>query len=376
MISIPFFDLASQARSLTPEIHAAVDEVMAGGYFVGGALVERFETQFASYLGAPHCIGVGNGLDALRLGLEARGIGPGDEVIVPAFTFYATILSVIQTGATPVPVDVTVDSANLDVSQLEASITSRTRAIVPVHLYGRAAHMSPILRIARDHGLDVFEDAAQSHGAVSDAGMTGTVGIAGAFSFYPTKNLGALGDGGAVVTWDDDVAARVRSRRSYGQGTSKYDHVDTGWNSRLDTLQSAFLSVHLTHLGDWNDRRREIATAYIEALGENSKSLVGPMSVAESVWHHFVLRASDRDALREFLLAGGVNTDVHYPYAAYALDPVQRVLADASRASAFPVADLLARQVTSLPIGPWMSDDQVAAVARVLRLIPSKLLAV
>jgi dTDP-3-amino-3,4,6-trideoxy-alpha-D-glucose transaminase len=234
--------------------------------------------------------------------------------------------------------------------------------------------MSAIAAIADKHGLDVFEDTAQAHGALSDAGMSGTVGTAGAFSVYPTKNLGALGDAGAVVTSDGELAERVRSRRSYGQGATKYDHVDTGWNSRLDPIQAAILSLQLRHLDDWNNRRREIATNYFAALGQRSTSVVGPRDVAESVWHHFVLRSPDRPALRAFLAENDVTTDVHYPYAAYSLDPVQLALTDFGRTQHFPVADALAEQVTSLPIGPWMSDEQIGRVSSALGRIPEGLL--
>jgi dTDP-4-amino-4,6-dideoxygalactose transaminase len=371
--AVPFFDLGTHVRTLGAGVHSALEEVIQGGYFVGGPMVERFEHEFAEFLGVEHCIGVGNGLDALRLAMEARSIGPGDEVIVPAFTFFATILSVIQTGATPVPVDVSIESANIDPGAIEAAITDHTRAIVPVHLYGRAAAMTAITDIADKYGLDVFEDAAQSHGARSDAGMSGTVGLAGAFSFYPTKNLGALGDAGAVATSDGELAERVRSRRSYGQGATKYDHVDTGWNSRLDPIQAAFLSLQLRSLDEWNDRRREIATSYFQALGESSRSVIGPRDVTESVWHHFVLRSPDRAGLRTFLAENDVTTDVHYPYAAYALDPVQRALTG-DRDRRFPIADALSAQVTSLPIGPWMSDNQVGRVAEALSKVPDELL--
>lgn len=372
---VPFFDLGAQVRSFGPEIRAAVERTIDGGYFVGGPLVENFEAEFAKFIGVKHCIGVGNGLDALRLALEARSIGPGDEVIVPAFTFYATILAVIQTGATPVPVDVSPFSANLDPELVEEALTERTKAIIPVHLYGQAAGMSTIMEIARRNGLDVFEDAAQSHGSGSDAGMTGSVGTAGAFSFYPTKNLGALGDGGAVTTDDDELAVRIRSRRSYGQGSSKYDHVDTGWNSRLDSIQAAILSLNLTNLDSWTQARREIAAAYLEAVGDRTAALVGPSDVSESVWHHFVLRSTDRPALRSFLADNHVATDVHYPYAAYSLGPVQAAMTANGQRNAFPVADLLAEQVVSFPMGPWMSHGQIAIVSAAISNIPDELLA-
>lgn len=379
MTAVPFFDLGALVARSLDEIEGAIGKVLRSGQFIGGPAVEQFEVQFADYLGVRHCVGVGNGLDALRLALEAKKIGSGDEVIVPAFTFYATLLSVMQTGATPVSVDVLEHSANIDPVAIEAAITERTRAIVVVHLYGQSADMPTILEIAAKHNLNVFEDTAQSHGAASEAGLAGAVGLAGAFSFYPTKNLGAFGDAGAVVTSDDDLAAIVRSRRSYGQGATKYDHVDSGWNSRLDPIQAAVLSVNLTHLDEWNARRRSIAQAYLIALGNRAFAVVGPHDTSRSVWHHFVLRARDRSGLREFLALRGVATDVHYPYAAYGLEPVKRHIAKthtpvSNSVVAHPVADSLSREVTSLPMGPWMTDAQVEAVVDALSQVPDAML--
>jgi dTDP-3-amino-3,4,6-trideoxy-alpha-D-glucose transaminase len=371
---VPFFDLGVELRGRSAELHAALDEVLASGYFVGGALTTRFEDEFAAYIGAQYCVGTGNGLDSIRLILEALDIGPGDEVIVPAFTFYATWLGVIQTGATPVPVDVLTTTANLDPAAIEAAVTSRTKAIIPVHLYGQAADLRSIRKIADAHSLFVVEDAAQSHGAESTAGMTGAVGVAAAFSFYPTKNLGALGDAGCVTTSDHDLAERVRSRASYGRGTSKYDHVDTGWNSRLDPLQAAFLSVNLKRLAGWTERRRSIAQTYLDALGDRSDGVVGPRDVSGSVWHHFVLRASSREPLQRYLNDRGVSADAHYPYAVHQLAPVQALMSESSRQQVFPVAEALSRQVTSLPMGPWMSDSQINQVAGALHDLPSDLL--
>lgn len=374
MSEVPFFDLGPLVRGESDEIHSAIDSVLQSGYFVGGPVTETFENEFAEFLGVKHCIGVANGLDALRLLLEAHGIGAGDEVIVPAFTYYATWLGVTQTGATPVPVDVLASSANLDPAGLEAAITPRTRAVLPVHLYGQPADMAGILEVAKRHDLLVFEDAAQSHGSVSNAGMTGAVADGAGFSFYPTKNLGALGDAGAVTTSDDAVAATVRSRRSYGQGSSKYDHVDTGWNSRLDPIQAAVLSVHLRKLGGWTTRRREIAATYKEALGARTSAVVGPVDIQGSVWHHFVLRAQNRAELQSALRAGGVHTDAHYPYAVTSLAPMQGLMAPAAVGVRFPVAEALAQQVVSLPMGPWMTQDQVDQVAGALAALPDGLL--
>ena len=372
--SVPFYDLGSHERSLRSELHAALDGVLDSGYFIGGDHVARFEDEFAAYIGVRVCVGVGNGLDAIRLILEAYGIGPGDEVVVPAFTYYATWLAVLQVGATPVPAEVARATANLDPSAAEAAITGRTKAILAVHLFGRAADLAALREIADRRGVLLIEDAAQSHGAASTGGRTGAVGDATAFSFYPTKNLGALGDAGGVTTNDEAVAARIRSRRSYGQGTSKYDHVDTGWNSRLDPLQAAFLSLHLTHLDDWNARRREIAGEYLAALGDNVGAAVGADASDGAVWHHFVLTAADRPALRERLASAGVSTDVHYPYAIRDLAPMRAALDDRSLTTEFPLAERFGRSVVSLPIGPWMSDTQVGTVAAALAALPASLL--
>ncbi|MHC5795247.1 DegT/DnrJ/EryC1/StrS family aminotransferase [Lacisediminihabitans sp. FW035] len=373
---VPFFDLGQAIRPEREALHLALDEVIDSGYFIGGALTGRFETEFAKFVGAEHCVGTGNGLDAIRLILEAYDIGDGDEVIVPAFTFYATWLGVTQTGATPVPVEVCGSSANIDASDIERAITPRTKAIIAVHLYGQAADLRAVRAVADAHGLVVVEDAAQSHGAMSTAGMTGSAGHAAAFSFYPTKNLGALGDAGAVTTSDPEIARRVSSRRSYGQGASKYDHVDTGWNSRLDPLQAAFLSQHLVKLDGWTERRRSIASSYLAALGpDRAAGVVGPADVAASVWHHFVLRAEVRPELQAFLSDHGVTTDVHYPYSVHELAPMRALMSEDSLSRSFPVAEALSRQVTSMPMGPWMTDAQVAQVAAALHEVPASLLA-
>jgi dTDP-4-amino-4,6-dideoxygalactose transaminase len=374
MTEVPFFDLGANESRLRAELHEEFDRVLDGGYFIGGPLLERFESQFAAYVGSAHCAGVGNGLDAIRLILEAYGVGSGDEVIVPAFTYYATWLGVMQTGARPVPVDVDPASANIAPSLVEAAITGRTRAILAVHLYGRPAALEALRPIADRHGLLLIEDAAQSHGATTPIGMTGAVGDAAAFSFYPTKNLGALGDAGGVTTSDADVDRRIRSRRSYGQGSSKYDHVDTGWNSRLDPMQAAFLSVHLRHLDDWTRVRRDIATRYVEALGSSSSAILGGSDISGSVWHHVVVRAADREGFRAHLASRGVSTDVHYPYSIAEVAPVRALLTVDELARPYPAAENLARTVTSLPVGPWMSEVQVEQVADALSSVPEHLL--
>ncbi len=370
---VPFFDLGRTIKAESKALHEALDRVIDSGFFIGGPSVERFEQQFATYVGSKHCIGVANGLDAIRLILEAYEIGPGDEVIVPAFTYYATWLAVIQTGATLVPVDVIANTANIDPTLVEEAITPKTKAIIAVHLFGQGADMLPLTELAKKHGIYLFEDAAQGHGAETTAGRVGSASHAAAFSFYPTKNLGALGDAGAVTTDNPAIAARIVSRRSYGQGKSKYEHVDTGWNSRLDPLQAEFLAIHLSKLDAWTEKRRQIAASYMEALGEDRlRSIIGPHSPKESVWHHFVLMSSNREKLREYLHERGVATDVHYPYSIKEVSPLSDHLSKKTKNN-MGVATLLGRQVISLPIGPWMSDYEVNQVCQSLVDAPQNL---
>jgi dTDP-4-amino-4,6-dideoxygalactose transaminase len=368
---VPFFDLGRTIRAESKELHEALDRVIDSGFFIGGPSVESFEQQFATYVGSKHCIGVANGLDAIRLILEAYEIGPGDEVIVPAFTYYATWLAVIQTGATLVPVDVIANTANIDPNLVEEAINPKTKAIIAVHLFGQGADMLPLTELAKKHGIYLFEDAAQGHGAETTAGRVGSCSDAAAFSFYPTKNLGALGDGGAVTTNDPTIAARIISRRSYGQGKTKYEHVDTGWNSRLDPLQAEFLSIHLTKLDTWNEKRRQIAASYIEALGEDRfHSIIGPHSPTESVWHHFILKSFDRKLLRNFFSARGITTDVHYPYSINEVSPLKGFVF-ARKSTKDSVARKLAHQVVSIPIGPWLEDNEISVVCDSLSNLPS-----
>jgi dTDP-4-amino-4,6-dideoxygalactose transaminase len=372
---VPFFDLGRTIKAESKELHEALDRVIDSGFFIGGPSVERFEQQFATYVGSKHCIGVANGLDAIRLILEAYEIGPGDEVIVPAFTYYATWLAVIQTGATLVPVDVIANTANIDPDLVEEAITPKTRAIIAVHLFGQGADMLPLTELAKKHGIYLFEDAAQGHGAETTAGRAGSASHAAAFSFYPTKNLGALGDAGAVTTDDPEIAARIVSRRSYGQGKSKYEHVDTGWNSRLDPLQAEFLTIHLSKLDSWTEKRRNIAAKYIDALGKDRyESIIGTHSPKESVWHHFVLRAQDRASLRDYLLSNGVSTDIHYPYYLKNISTLTRHITNSSLGQRTLAAKKLGAEVLSLPIGPWMEVDEVERVTSALSRIPKKLL--
>ena len=368
---VPFFDLGRTIKAESKELHEALDRVIDSGFFIGGPSVERFEQQFATYVGSKHCIGVANGLDAIRLILEAYEIGPGDEVIVPAFTYYATWLAVIQTGATLVPVDVIANTANIDPNLVEEAITPRTRAIIAVHLFGQGADMLPLTELAKKHGIYLFEDAAQGHGAETTAGRVGSASHAAAFSFYPTKNLGALGDAGAVTTDDPEIAARIVSRRSYGQGKTKYEHVDTGWNSRLDPLQAEFLSIHLSKLDAWTEKRRQIAARYIEALGEDRfGSIIGSHSPRESVWHHFVIKSLERDGLREYFSENGITTDIHYPYSINEVEPLTKHLSLRKGSERFSAARSLGSQVISLPMGPWMGEAEITRVSSLLSESP------
>lgn len=355
-MKIPFADLRPLHAEVREDLDAAYRAVMASGWYVLGEEVARFEEEFAAYCGARHCITVGNGLDALHLILRGYGIGQGDEVIVPATTFIATWLAVTYCGATPVPVECDPRTYNLDPRRLPAAITAQTRAVIPVHLTGQPAEMAPILEAARRHGIKVVEDAAQAHGARYRARRAGGLADAAAFSFYPVKNLGALGDAGAVVTDDPDLGERIRALRNYG-AAEKYRHTVKGFNSRLDELQAAFLRVKLRRLDTWNARRRALAARYLSELG-GLDGLVLPTVAAgcEPVWHLFIVRHARRDDLRTHLAAQGIETLLHYPI------PPHRTEAYADRgwpAGSFPLAEEFARTCLSLPMGTHLSDAQV-----------------
>ncbi|EGJ11386.1 MULTISPECIES: DegT/DnrJ/EryC1/StrS family aminotransferase [Rubrivivax] len=359
-----FLDLGTINLRQRQAFHDALDRVLDSGWYVLGQEVESFEREFAALCGARHCVGVGNGLDALILVLRAWGIGPGDEVIVPANTYIATWLAVTHTGATPVPVEPTAGGYNLDPALLRPAITARTRAILPVHLYGEPADMDPIMAIAKAHGLKVLEDAAQAHGARRQGRRVGTLGDAAGFSFYPGKNLGALGDGGAVTTDDDALADRLRTLRNYGSRL-KYHNEVAGFNSRLDELQAAFLRAKLPLLDGDNAHRREIAGCYLDGLrGLPGLELPAAAAGTEPVWHLFVVRHARRDALAARLAAAGIGTMIHYPVAPH-LQPAYAHLGLA--AGRFPRSEALHAQVLSLPIGPTQDLAQTREVIAVLR---------
>jgi dTDP-4-amino-4,6-dideoxygalactose transaminase len=354
---IPFLDLQRINAGFEPALSHAVARVLASGRYVLGPEVEAFEAEFAAYCGARHCIGVANGLDALHLILRACEIGVGHEVIVPSHTFVATWLAVTQIGAVPVPVEPDDDGFLIDPARVEAAITPRTRAIVAVHLYGHCADMQPLRAIAQRHGLRLIEDAAQAHGARDHGRRAGALGDAAAFSFYPGKNLGALGDGGAVTCDDDALAQRLRRLRNYGS-VEKYRHECAGVNSRLDEIQAAVLRVKLARLDADNAQRRALAGVYAEELRGSSLAPWPVRPDSEPVWHLMVVRHAARDALLRALAAKGIECGVHYPVACHR----QRAYAGA-RWPALPHAEQLAARLLSLPIGPHLSVADVRAVA-------------
>jgi dTDP-4-amino-4,6-dideoxygalactose transaminase len=356
--TIPFLNLRAPYRELQAELDAAYRRVMESGWYILGEEVEAFEAEYAAYIGVQHCVGVGNGLEALHLILRAYGIGPGDEVIVPANTYIATWLAVSYAGATPVPVEPIECTYNIDPTLIEAAITPRTRAIIAVHLYGQTAHMDPINEIARRYGLKVIEDAAQAHGARYEGRRAGSLGAAAGWSFYPGKNLGAFGDAGAVTTDDPDLAERVRSLRNYGSQVKYYNEVK-GFNSRLDPLQAAFLRVKLSQLDTWNDRRQKIADLYLETLAASDLILPVAPAWAEPAWHLFVVRYPRRDQLQRYLADQGIGTLIHYPVPPH-LQTAYRELG--LSAGVFPITEAIHREVISLPMGPHLSLSEIDRV--------------
>ena len=362
-MSVPFLDLKAPTEELRAEIDAAIARVVSSGWYVLGPEVSGFEADFAAYTGAAHCVGVGNGLEALHLALLAMGVGPGDEVIVPSNTYIATWLAVSQCGARPVPVEPDPATHNIDPARIAAAITARTKVILPVHLYGQSADLDPILAVAREHGLMVLEDGAQAQGAAYRGQRIGAHGHAVAWSFYPTKNLGALGDAGAVTTADPDLADRIRVLRNYGSRV-KYTNEVCGYNSRLDPIQAAVLAVKLRHLDAWNARRAAIAARYLHAFADLPLGLPAVPNWAESAWHLFVVRAPERERLVARLAERGVETLVHYPI------PPHRQQAYATSGwtdTQLPLATQLAGEVLSLPIGPHLSEEQAEQVIAAVR---------
>jgi dTDP-4-amino-4,6-dideoxygalactose transaminase len=359
-MQVPFLDLSRLHQPIRAELDAAYQRVMSSGWFIMGPELTAFESEFAAYSEVKHCIGVGNGLEALHLLLRAYGIGPGDEVIVPSNTFIATWLAVSQCGAKPVPVEPDIKTHNIDPALIAEVITPRTRAIMPVHLYGQPADMDPINELAAKHGLIVIEDAAQAQGARYKGRRTGALGHAAGTSFYPGKNLGALGDGGAVLTNDNAIAEKVRRLRNYGS-TVKYHHELSGYNSRLDELQAAFLREKLKVLDNWNVKRREIAAIYATQFKESNYVLPFVPKYAEPVWHLYVLRSKKRDALKTYLEQQGISTVIHYPIPPHRQDCYQTY-----GNQSLPIAEILAEEVLSLPMSPDLNESEIQQVSKSL----------
>lgn len=358
-----FIDMKAPYLELKEELDAAYFRFMNSGWYVLGPEVENFERLWAEYCGTRYCVGVSNGLDALCLGLEAGGVRPGDEVIVPSNTYIATWLAVSQVGAVPVPVEPEEKTFNLDPSRIEAAITQKTSAIVAVHLYGTPTDMAPVMNIAAKHHLFVLEDNAQSQGAWYQNKRTGSLGHAAAFSFYPAKNIGAFGEAGCVTTDDPEIADRITVLRNYGSRV-KYHNEMKGYNRRIDALQAAFLAVKIPHLDPWNSRRRKIAEKYLEGLRDFPGVLLPQSKLEDSVWHQFVIRTERRDALQEHLKKVGVPTMIHYPVPPHLSTAYHEM---GFRRGDFPIAEKWADTFLSLPIGPHMNPEEVDIVVTAIR---------
>jgi dTDP-4-amino-4,6-dideoxygalactose transaminase len=361
--SVPFADLHLQRETLSEEINEALARVIRSGWFILGPEVEAFEQEFAAFVESPYAVGVGSGTDALSLSLFALGIGAGDDVVTSPLTATFTALAISRVGARPVFADVEPETLTLSPSSVEKRLTKRTKAILPVHLYGNPCDMPALKDLARAEGLHLVEDACQAHGAKLEGRPVGSWGITGCFSFYPTKNLGALGDGGMVVTNVEAVADRVRRLRNGGQ-VSRYVHEEVGFNSRLDELQAAVLRAKLSRVPAWNHRRRELATIYCHLLEETPLRTVRVLEGAESVVHLFVVRVPDREELQESLIAEGIQTLIHYPVPAH----LQPAYADLGQGEgSCPVAEQAAKEILSLPLYPELSESDVERVAEAIR---------
>ena len=364
-MNVPILKLKPTYLELKDELDQAYHRVMNSGWYLQGEETEAFETEFADYVGTRFCVAVGSGLDAIRIALQCYGIGQGDEVLVPGQTFIATWLGVSETGAHPVAVDVTSPNGSMDSKKLEVSLTSKTKAIIPVHLFGHPVDMEAINAFARAHKLHVIEDAAQAHGALYQQKKCGSLGHSAAFSFYPGKNLGAFSDGGAITTNDSSIATKAKALRNYGSN-KKYHHDYPGINSRIDELQAAFLRVKLRHLDDWNKRRESIASRYLEHLTDLPGVIIPEVKTSTAPsWHLFVLQHENRDQLRHKLSNHGIQTLIHYP-----LPPHRsKVYSETHGTCCLPVSDQLATTALSLPIGPHLEDEKVHFTIEKLRNI-------
>ena len=362
-MSVPFLNLRAGYLALKSEIDSAIEQTLNSGWYILGSEVDAFESEFAAYTESKYCVGVANGLDALHLALVALGVERGDEVIVPSNTYIATWLAVTRCGAIPIPVEPDDLTFNIDVSRIRDAITPKTKVIVPVHLYGQPADLSPILQIAKEHGLKVLEDGAQAHGARYQGQRVGAHGDIVAWSFYPGKNLGGYGDGGAVTTDSPELAEKIRVLRNYGSRI-KYENEVPGFNSRLDELQAAILRVKLRHLDHSNDARKLIAKCYLEALGGTDLILPSIPDWADPVWHLFVIRTVDRDGFQQALARAGIGTVIHYPIPPHLQKAYEGL---GLKRGSFPLAEALHDQVLSLPMSPNMGPDEIAEVISAVR---------
>jgi len=367
-MTIPFLDLGASYRELRAEIDAAIHRVLDSGWYVLGPEVEAFECEWAEYCGADYSVGLANGLDALILALRALEVGPGDEVIVPSNTYIATWLAVSAVGAKPIPVEPDEKTYNIDPNRIESAITSKTRVILPVHLYGQPADLDPILTLARKHNLRVVEDAAQAHGASYKNRRIGSHGDIVCWSFYPGKNLGAMGDGGAITTNNADYAERIRVLRNYGSRV-KYVNEVQGVNSRLDPIQAAVLRAKLPFLEEWTKRRKTIAQEYLEGLTNIDLTLPFVPDWAEPAWHLFVVRASEREKFQKDLQDLGIGTLIHYPIPPHSQAAYSELQYEIDK---FPITNKLAREVLSLPMGPQLALSDAKSVINHARRLKSK----
>lgn len=354
---IPFLCLHDVNERFRNELDAAIKRVLDSGWYLLGKECAAFEKAFADYCGVKHCIGVANGLDALELIMRGYGWGAGDEIIVPANTFIASVLAISKTGCVPVLVEPELETCLIDARLIEQHITARTKAIMAVHLYGRAVEMGPIQHLADRYGLKIIEDSAQAHGAIMDGRRVGSLGDASGFSFYPGKNLGGMGDGGAVTTNDDELAEKIRALANYGSDY-KYHHIYKGINSRLDEMQAAILSVKLKYLDQDNEKRRHVAQRYLEEIKSRHILLPAWPTLSEGhVWHVFAIRCSERDRLQAYIEAAGIQTNIHYP-----TPPHKQIAYSEWRDEAYPITEKIHKEILSLPMSPSMTIDNVASV--------------
>ena len=360
---IPFVDLKAQYRSIKNEIDGAISNVIENTQFILGPEVDAFEREFADYCRVRECIGVASGSDALFLSLKALGIGPGDEVISVPNTFISTIDAISRTGARPVLVDIDPETYNIDADGIEDAVTERTKAIIPVHLYGQPADMDPVMEIAEKHGLFVVEDACQAHGAEYKGKRAGSIGDVGCFSFYPGKNLGAYGDGGAITTNNKELAERLRMMRNYGQ-REKNRHEFMGYNARLDSVQAAILRVKLKHLEEWTDMRIKNARIYSELLSESGVAVPKVSEQRRHVFHLYVIRSKERDELRKRLEGEGISTGIHYPIPVHLQKAYKHL---GYKEGSFPVSERYAKEILSLPMYPELAREQIGVVCETIK---------